>query len=162
LAWPGSPQEFGDKLTTLDLDPNCGADVEWDLERLPLPFPDNHFDEIHAYEILEHVGRQGDWRFFFSQFADFWRMLKPGGLFLGSVPVLDTENEQTDPGHTRRFHTQWLSYLHQPHYDQVGRTMCSDYRHFYTADFDFPIVPAAHGGCNYFGMSAVKPSRIKT
>ena len=52
-----------DNLTTLDLNPDHKPDVVWDLNNIPLPFEDSAFDEIHAYNILEHVGRQGDYKF---------------------------------------------------------------------------------------------------
>ena len=40
-------------LTTLDVDKDCNPDVLHDLNDLPLPFDDNMFNEIHAYQVLE-------------------------------------------------------------------------------------------------------------
>src|SRR5215831_67169 len=73
LTRPG--HEEWRELVTLDINPDHKPNVLHDLENLPLPFADDHFDEIHAYEVLEHVGKQGDYRFFFRQFEDFWRIL---------------------------------------------------------------------------------------
>ena len=53
-------------LTTLDFMERNKPDVLWDLETLPYPFPADEFDEIHAYEVLEHIGDQGDWKTFFG------------------------------------------------------------------------------------------------
>ena len=50
---------------TLDISPECKPDVVWNLDVLPLPFKNEEFDEIHAYEVLEHISLQGDWRHFF-------------------------------------------------------------------------------------------------
>jgi predicted SAM-dependent methyltransferase len=81
LARPG--RKAWSDLVTLDLDPACKPDVVHDLNQLPYPFEDNQFDEIHACHVLEHCGRQGDWRFFFKQCEEFWRITKPGGTFHG-------------------------------------------------------------------------------
>jgi predicted SAM-dependent methyltransferase len=67
------------ELVTIDHDPNCGADIFHDLTKLPYPFEDNTFEEIHAYEVLEHLGQQGDYETFFKQLEEFHRILKPGG-----------------------------------------------------------------------------------
>ncbi len=64
-----------DNLTTLDYNADHNPTVVWDLMELPLPFPDNEFDEIHAYQVLEHLGQQGDYKLFFAQFSEFWRLL---------------------------------------------------------------------------------------
>lgn len=162
LRAPDRSAEWTD-LVTLDIDPNCGADVEWDLERLPLPFPDERFDEIHLYHTLEHTGRQGDYRFFFAQWADFWRLLKPGGIFCGIVPAPGSVWVFGDPGHTRSFSPEVLTYLNQPEYDkQVGKTAFADYRHVYRADFDLlgSGVIAEDPDQFFFVLQAVKPSRI--
>jgi SAM-dependent methyltransferase len=123
-------------LITLDIDPDCKPDVIWDMSKLPLPLRDDTFDECHAYHVLEHMGTQGDWRFFLDQFADFWRILKPGGTFCGVVPDLASRWLWGDPGHTRALSIEALTFLSQDEYDkQVGVTNMTDYRHWYKADF---------------------------
>jgi predicted SAM-dependent methyltransferase len=121
---------------TLDIDPDCHPDVLWDLEKLPLPFKDNEFDEIHAYEILEHTGQQGDYKFFFAQFTDFWRILKPGGLFCATVPNWDNIAAWGDPSHKRIINEMTLMFLIQKEYEkQIGVTSMADYRRLYKSDF---------------------------
>ena len=65
LAWK--------ELVTIDHDPNCGADIIHNLDETPWPVDDNAFDEVHAYEVLEHLGTQGDYRSFFAHFYEIWR-----------------------------------------------------------------------------------------
>jgi SAM-dependent methyltransferase len=149
-----------DGLVTLDIDPNCNPDVEWDLERLPLPFGDNHFDSISAYETLEHTGRQGDWRFFFAQFSEFWRILRPGGMLFASVPSHGSIWMWGDPGHSRVINQGTLAFLDQSEYTkQIGVTHLTDYRHVYRADFH-PVTGMIEGDEFRFVLSAIKPARI--
>ena len=123
------------ELVTVDIDPNCGADVLHDLNVLPYPFRDESFDQIHAYEVLEHCGTQGDWRFFFGQFQEFWRVLKPGGILIASVPIGPWV--WGDPGHTRTIQLESLVFLSQAEYQkQVGKTHMTDYRHVWKGDFE--------------------------
>lgn len=147
-------------LVTLDINPAHEPDVVWDLEKLPLPFEDESFDEIHAYEVLEHTGRQGDYRFFFAQWADFWRLLRPGGWFCGSVPLPTSEWAWGDPSHTRLVTKDQFTFLDQTEYTrQVGKTAMSDFRWLYEADFSLEMA-AERGGSLWFALRAVKPSRI--
>lgn len=116
-------------LITVDIDPDCGADVLHDLNALPYPFADAEFDEIHGYEILEHLGAQGDWRFFFGQFTELHRMLCDGGHIFISVPSMQSPWVWGDPGHTRALPLEAFHWLSQGHYAQVGKTTATDYRH---------------------------------
>jgi len=134
------------KLVTLDVDPRCEPDVLWDLNHMPLPFDDGSFIEIHAYEVLEHFGQQGDWRTFFRQFEEFHRILKPGGRFFGVVPVWDSEWAWGDPGHTRIINAGTLSFLDQSVYTRdIGKTTMTDYRNWYKADFEIEGAQEANG-----------------
>ncbi len=128
------PQEW-QNLTTLDHQPP--ADVIHDLDNVILPFEDEFFDEIHAYEVLEHCGKQGDWKFFFDQFAEFYRILKPGGWFCGTVPMWNSPWAFADPSHTRVIPKEMLSFLDQTHYDQCGEpnNPSSDFRSYWKGDF---------------------------
>lgn len=146
-------------LTTLDHNADHKPDVVHNLEMLPLPFEDESFDEIHAYEVLEHVGRQGDWRFFFDQWSDFWRLLKPGGVFIGTCPLASSPWAWGDPSHTRIIGPECMIFLCQPAYAQVGVTPMSDFRHVYRADFD--LIHSHSAGHHFeFALRAVKPSRV--
>lgn len=147
-------------LTTLDYNADHSPDVVHDMAALPLPFDDERFEEIHAYECLEHVGSQGDYRFFFGQFSDFWRVLKPGGVVLGTVPLPSSPWAWGDPSHTRVIPRESFTFLHQPAYAQVGKTAMSDFRFCYRADFDI-IHLHENGDVLEFGLRAVKPSRCE-
>jgi SAM-dependent methyltransferase len=134
VKWQGVPEDWTD-LTTLDIDPSVKPDVVWDLNNTFLPFNDNQFDEVHAYECLEHVGRQGDWQFFFSQFYDFWRILKPNGYLCGTVPMWDSPWAWSDPGHTRVISRNSFIFLNQDEYAQLGETNMTDYRPWWKGNF---------------------------
>lgn len=155
LVWKGRAEWSA--LTTLDMNPAAAPDVVFDLNDPVLPFGDDAFDEIHAYDVLEHVGRQGDWRFFLDQFADFWRVLKPGGVVLGISPHPSGPWAWGDPGHTRVISPESFVFLHQPNY---GRPPMTDYRPWYRADFDLVHSEIYDNLQHGFVLQAVKPSRV--
>ena len=123
-------------LTTLDIDPGVKPDVVHDLNVLPYPFETNTFDEIHAYEVLEHCGRQGDYDYFFGQFNELWRILKPGGLLFASCPMWDSPWAWSDPGHTRVITRHSLIFLQRDEYHQLGTTHMTDYRSQLVGDWE--------------------------
>jgi predicted SAM-dependent methyltransferase len=114
--------------TFVDLEPLPGY-VQWDLNNIPYPFGDASFDEIHAYEVLEHLGSLGDWKFFFDQFNEMGRILRPGGLLCGSVPHTTSPWLFGDPGHRRVITENTFQYLDRDFYGE-GRTMSEHYKAF--------------------------------
>ena len=159
LFTPDGKSEWTD-LKTLDRNADHKPDIVWDLENVPYPFEDNSCDEVHAIEVLEHIGDQGDFRTFFSQFSEFWRILKPGGFLCASCPSLTSRWLWGDPSHRRVIAPESLTFLIQPQYTrQVGTTPMSDFRDVYKADFD--LVYSDDDEQNFrFILMAVKPSRI--
>ena len=134
--WLGGKQAF-EHLTTLDINRDHDPDVVHDLTKLPLPFPNNAFDEIHAYEVLEHTGQQGDYKFFFAQFNEFYRILRDGGVLIATVPNPKSVWAWGDPSHTRLFPVQYLTFLSLAEYEkQVGVTAMSDFRYLMKCNFE--------------------------
>ncbi len=150
-------------LVTLDLNPDHNPNVVWDLNVRPLPFEDDKFDEIHLYEVCEHLGQQGNFRAWFDEWSEWWRILKPSGVIVGTSPHWSSPWAWMDPGHVRAMGPEILTYLHQPAYtDQVGKTSITDYRFCYRADFDIVLCNVDDKRNFQFGLRAVKPSRIDT
>lgn len=133
---PEFAKEDWQNLITLDINPMTHADVIHDLAVTPWPFEDNQFDEIHAYEVLEHFGQQGDWEAFFAHFYEIWRLLKPGGHLMASTPCWDKVWAWGDPGHTRIISEGTLAFLDQQNYLTDGTTPMTDYRDFWKGDFE--------------------------
>ena len=170
------------EIVTLDNVATHNPDVVFDLEKLgdeyrkrakppwfgnpfvtaqvQLPFPDNHFDDLEAIEVLEHLGKQGDCRKLFAQFSEFWRVLKPSGTLCATCPSWQSIWAWGDPSHSRIISPGPLVFLVQPEYTkQIGKTPMSDFRHIYKADFDV-LVQEDNGQQFRFVLRAVKPSRI--
>lgn len=147
----GDKDHFEGKVVRLDFVRSHKPDVVFDLNgigkriwwcpwrRRKLPFPDGWFDEIHAYEVLEHVGKQGDAEGMFREFTEYWRVLRNGGLMCVTVPMWDSIWAWGDPSHTRVITRGTLTFLNQKAYggdDGVGKTAMSDFRHIWHKSFE--------------------------
>jgi SAM-dependent methyltransferase len=155
------PDDDWTDLTTLDMDPDCGADVIHDLNSFePWPFDDNSFDEVHAYCVLEHIGQQGDFRKFFHDFFEAWRVLKPGGILAAHCPSWQSVWAWGDPSHTRIISEASIVFLNREQYhNQVGKTAMTDFRWLWQGDFE-PIHSEDDGHRFTFGLKAHKPVRF--
>lgn len=144
-------------LTTLDFNPDVKPDIVHDLRVRPLPFEPNSFDEIHAYEVLEHFGSQGDFLELFADFSEYWRLLKPNGFFCGTVPAEGTKSQWGDPGHCRTINEMTLAFLSQKAYAEVGKSPMTDYRWIYKVDFE-PVFVQVQQESLCFVLRAIKPA----
>lgn len=148
-------KEFED-VVRLDNNPSHKPDVLWDLKKHPLPFKNNEFDEIHCYEVLEHLAIQGDYKFFFREFSEYWRILKPCGMFFATVPSRESPWAFGDPSHTRIIVKENLNFLSQDEYStQVGKTNMSDFRSIYKADFKVAFIKETEHKL-MFGLEVIK------
>ena len=146
-------------LVTMDHDPNCGADIQHDLDVTPWPIADDTFGEVHAYEVLEHLGAQGDFRAFFRHFGEIYRVLKDGGLLIATCPAWDSRWAWGDPSHTRIISAESLVFLDQAEYArQIGKTPMTDFRWLWSGDFE-PLFCDTVDGSFRFCLRAHKPAR---
>jgi len=73
-----------------------GVDIVHNIEKLPLPFDDEQFDEVRCDSILEHIE-------YIPVLRDLYRILKPGGLLKIRVPHFSSRNNYVDPTHKKHF-----------------------------------------------------------
>jgi len=162
-----------ERLTTLDINPLVDPDLWCDLsethwaakERGSDQFCElksDFWDEIHAYEVLEHLGQQGDAFSFFAHFSEIYRLLKPGGHLCATVPSKRSGFFWGDPSHRRAILEESLIFLDQGEYirqcDSDSPTGMSDFRGIYKGDFKL-VDRNDNGATFFFILQAVKPSR---
>lgn len=135
---------------TIDMDPAAKPRLTWDLTshivmpggeiKLNWPVPSGYFDELHAYEVLEHLTDQGDYKMFFALWRKIWEVLKPGGLVCATTPWWQSIWVWQDPGHKMCYSHALLTYLNQDQYEeQVGVTSMTDYRKFWPKPYSFTV-----------------------
>jgi len=88
----------------------------------PIPFPDNHFDAVSAYDFFEHVPRvaidysSNSSRFpFVELMSDIWRVLRPGGFLYSMTPAFPSEKAFRDPTHVNIISSKTHRYFTEPH-----------------------------------------------
>jgi SAM-dependent methyltransferase len=87
-----------------------------DLNIQPIPYPDNYFDYVTAYDFLEHVPRiiylDGKLRNpFIELMNEIWRVLKPGGIFKAHTPHYPHPEVFQDPTHVNFITTSTIVYF---------------------------------------------------
>ncbi|MBK4723444.1 class I SAM-dependent methyltransferase [Azospirillum sp. YIM DDC1] len=74
-----------------------------DLAIEPIPFPDEYFDYVTAYDVIEHIPRvvyaPGRRYSFVELMNEIYRVLKPGGVFFSQTPAFPHPEAWQDPTH---------------------------------------------------------------
>ncbi len=73
-----------------------GVDVIHDIQKLPLPFRNDEFDEILCQDVLEHIE-------YIPVLRDLYRILKTGGSITIRVPHFTSKFNFIDPTHKKLF-----------------------------------------------------------
>jgi SAM-dependent methyltransferase len=87
-----------------------------DLAIEPIPFEDNFFDYVTAYDFLEHVPRTiyfNNKRIhpFINVMSEIHRVLRPGGIFKAQTPAFPHGQAFQDPTHVNIISTNTLMYF---------------------------------------------------
>ena len=87
------------------------------LERIP--FPDNYFTSVSAYDFLEHIPRlivvKNKTTFpFITLMSEIYRVLKPDGQFYAITPYFPKESAFVDPTHVNFISKDTYKYFVKP------------------------------------------------
>ena len=102
-AKPRNPYKM-DEVYGIDIREDLEAKIyKADLAIEPIPFDDNFFECVTAFDFIEHVPRiiyAPSRRFCFVELMnEVYRVLKPGGLFLSYTPAFPRPEVFRDPTH---------------------------------------------------------------
>jgi SAM-dependent methyltransferase len=86
-----------DDAVNLDLTSATSPDVVWDLHQTPWPFPDNRFDEVLAFDVIEHLSDV------IAAMEEIHRVCRHGAKVRITVPHFSCSNAFTDPTHRHYF-----------------------------------------------------------
>jgi SAM-dependent methyltransferase len=91
-----------ENAVNLDISGDVGADLVHDLNCRPWPFESGTFDEVHAYDVLEHVDDVA------KTLEEIHRICRPGARLHATIPHFSSANAFTDVTHRHWF--GWRSF----------------------------------------------------
>lgn len=104
----------------LDISALPGVDVVHNIEQLPLPFPDEQFDEILCQDILEHVD-------YIPVLRDLLRIMKKGAVLTIRAPHFTSKFNYTDPTHKKMFSISTFDFFVKGSHEQDSRGYYFDF-----------------------------------
>jgi len=100
----GCGDDIKEGWVNLDSSAIDGVEVVHDMEQLPLPFPDQVFEEVLCQDILEHLE-------YIPVLRDIHRIMKKGASLTIRVPHFTSKNSYTDPTHKKFFAIRTFSFF---------------------------------------------------
>jgi hypothetical protein len=148
----GSKPELGEEWVNHDRFKHADyIAVEHDLVESPWPWEDNTFDEIKAWDIMEHLPRA------LPFIEELWRISKHGAKVLVHTSWASGHDGERgvwrDPTHVRPFHEESFHYFDP---DQGGFWF-AEYGRFYSkARFHIDNISLESPDCIGFYLTALK------
>jgi ubiquinone/menaquinone biosynthesis C-methylase UbiE len=104
----------------LDISALPGVGIVHNIEELPLPFPDEYFDEVLCQDILEHVE-------YIPVLRDIFRIMKKDGILSVRVPHFTSKHNFIDPTHKKMFSINTFDFFVKNSFQQYGRGYYFDF-----------------------------------
>jgi SAM-dependent methyltransferase len=105
----GSGQKYMPGAVNVDLTENTKPDVVHDLNVRPWPFETSSFDEIHAFDVIEHLDNV------LKTVEEIHRVGRPGATVYITVPHFSSDGAFTDPTHRQYFGAMTFDYMTDGH-----------------------------------------------
>jgi SAM-dependent methyltransferase len=105
----GSGKKYMPGATNVDLTSGTNPDVVHDLNVFPWPFASSSFDEVHAYDVIEHLADV------LKTMEEIHRVARPGGTLNLHVPHFSSDGAFTDPTHRQYFGARTFDYMTEGH-----------------------------------------------
>lgn len=109
------------ELCGVDIRPLTPAGFDYRTANLavePIPYPDDHFGSVSAYDFIEHVPRllptpdgRGTFFPFVRLMDEIWRVLAPGGRLYALTPAWPHPQAFLDPTHVNIITEQTHTYF---------------------------------------------------
>lgn len=93
----GCGTKYLPEAVNVDINPHAKPDIAHDLNSLPWPLSDNSFDEILAYDIIEHL------KDVLATMQEIHRVARDEATVRITVPHFSCSNAYSDPSHVRSF-----------------------------------------------------------
>ena len=101
----GCGNKYLHEAVNVDVTPDTKPDVVHDLNGFPWPFPDSHFGEVLAYDVIEHLDD------FIATVNEIHRICRDKAIIRITVPHFSCSNAYADPTHRRFFSYYSMDYL---------------------------------------------------
>ena len=104
----------------LDISALSGVDVVHDIEKIPLPFSNEQFNEVLCQDILEHVE-------YVPILRDIYRIMRKGGTLTIRVPHFTSKHNFIDPTHKKMFSINTFDFFVKGSSEQDSRSYYFDF-----------------------------------